>query len=155
MMNHSLTKSMLFLASGNILQKYNAREISKIQGLLKVLPITGTIFLLGLLAIAGTPPFSIFASEVNVFISIFAADRAWLGVILILLLAVIFAGIAATLFKVFYGNVDRNEIPSGETNLPGALAMSVLLIAIIVTGIYMPDGLKDLFLAAQQIVLGG
>jgi hydrogenase-4 component F len=155
MMNHSLTKSMLFLASGNILQKYNAREISKIQGLLKVLPITGTIFLLGLLAISGTPPFSIFSSEVNVFISIFDADQPWLGVVLILLLAVIFAGIAATLFKVFFGTVDRNEIPSGETNLPGVLAMGVLLIAIIVTGVYMPAGLKDLFLAAQQIVLGG
>ncbi len=155
MMNHSLTKSMLFLASGNILQKYNAREMSKIQGLLKVLPITGTIFLLGLLAISGTPPFSIFSSEVNVFISTFDADLAWLGVVLILLLAVIFAGIAATLFKVFFGTVDRNEIPAGETNLPGALAMGVLLIAIIVTGLYMPAGLKDLFLAAQQIVLGG
>ena len=155
MMNHSLTKSMLFLASGNILQKYNAREISKIQGLLKVLPITGIVFLLGLLAISGTPPFSIFSSEVNVFISIFDADLAWLGVVLILLLAIIFAGFAATLFKVFFGDVDRNQIPSGETNLPGALAMGVLLIAIIVTGVYMPEGLKDLFLAAQQIVLGG
>ncbi len=155
MMNHSLTKSMLFLASGNILQKYNAREISKVQGLLKVLPITGTIFLLGLLAISGTPPFSIFSSEVNVFISIFDADHAWLGVVLILLLAVIFAGIATTLFKVFFGTVDHNEIPSGETNLTGALAMGVLLIAIIITGVYMPAGLKDLFLAAQQIVLGG
>lgn len=155
MMNHSLTKSMLFLASGNILQKYQAREISKIRGLLKVLPITGTIFLLGLLAISGTPPFSIFSSEVNVFISIFDADQAWLGVMLILLLAVIFAGIAATLFKVFYGPVDQNELTSGETNLAGSLAMGVLLIAIIVTGIYMPAGLKDLFLAAQQIVLGG
>jgi len=155
MMNHSLTKSMLFLASGNILQKYNAREISKIQGLLKVLPITGTIFLLGLLAISGTPPFSIFGSEVNVFISIFDAGHTWLGVVLILLLAGIFAGFATTLFKVFFGEVDRNLIPSGETNLPGALAMGVLLIAIIVTGVYMPEGLKDLFLAARQIVLGG
>lgn len=155
MMNHSLTKSMLFLASGNILQKYNAREISKISGLLKVLPVTGTLFLLGLLAISGTPPFSIFSSEVNVFISIFHADQTWLGVLLILLLAVIFAGIAATLFQVFFGSPDTEDIQAGETNLPGAVAMGVLLIAIIVTGIYLPDGLKDLFLAAQHIVLGG
>ena len=146
---------MLFLASGNILQKYNAREISKIRGLLKVLPLTGTLFLLGLLAISGTPPFSIFSSEVNVFISIFDADQEWLGIVLILLLAVIFAGIAATLFKVFFGNEDSDEMKPGETNLPGALAMSVLLIVIIVTGIYLPEGLKDLFLAARQIVLGG
>lgn len=155
MMNHSLTKSMLFLASGNILQKYHAREISKIQGLLKVLPVTGTIFLLGLLAISGTPPFSIFSSEINVFISIFDANLTWLGVVLILLLAIIFAGIAVTLFKVFFGNADQSEIKTGEINLPGVIAMGVLLIVIIVTGIYLPDGLKDLFMAAQHIILGG
>ena len=155
MMNHSLTKSMLFLASGNILQKYNAREISKIRGLLKVLPFTGVIFLLGLLAISGTPPFSIFGSEVNVFVSIFDADQAWLGIVLILLLAIVFAGIAATLFKVFYGEVDTSLIEPGETNLPGVFAMGVLLIIIIVTGVTMPEGLKGLFLAARQIVLGG
>jgi len=155
MMNHSLTKSMLFLASGNILQKYNAREISKIQGLLKTLPITGTVFLLGLLAISGTPPFSIFGSEVNVFISVFNADQAGLGIVLILLLAIIFAGIAATLFRVFFGSADAGQVQPGETNLPGALAICVLLIAIVVTGLYLPDGLKDLFIAARQIVLGG
>lgn len=155
MMNHSLTKSMLFLATGNILQKYNAREISKISGLLKVLPVTGTIFLLGLLAISGTPPFSIFASEVNVFVAIFDGNKPWLGVVLILLLAVIFAGIAATLFKVFFGEFDHEKIKPGEINIPGNIAICVLLVGIIVTGIYMPEGLKNLFLAAQHIVMGG
>lgn len=155
MMNHSLTKTMLFLSSGNILQKYNAREISKISGLLKVLPITGPIFLLGLLAISGTPPFSVFGSEVNVFISIFDAGHPWLGILLILLLAVIFAGIAATLFKIFFGDCDNGEIQAGETNLPGDLAMGILLVVIVVTGIYLPDGLKDLFISAQHIILGG
>jgi len=155
MMNHSLTKSMLFLASGNILQKYNAREIDKVRGLLRTLPITGPVFLLGLLAISGTPPFSIFTSEVNVFISIFHAEYPLLGVVLILLLAVIFAGIAATLFKIFFGEVDASQIQTGETNLPGALAAMVLLVAILVTGLYLPEGLKDLFQAAQHIILGG
>ena len=146
---------MLFLSSGNILQKYNAREISKISGLLKVLPVTGPIFLLGLLAISGTPPFSIFGSEVNVFISIFDANHPWLGVMLILLLAVIFAGIAATMFKIFFGDGDTVEMQAGEINLPGAVVMGILLIVIVVTGIYLPDGLKALFIAAQHIILGG
>lgn len=155
MMNHSLTKSMLFLASGNILQKYGVREISKVSGLLRMLPVTGPIFLMGLLAISGVPPFSIFGSEVNVFIAIFHDSKPWLGVVLILLLAIVFAGIAATLFGIFFGSADKNEIPAGETNLPGALAMGVLLILIVVTGLSLPDGLSELFNAARQIVLGG
>lgn len=155
MMNHSLTKSMLFLASGNILQKYGVREISKVSGLLKVLPVTGPIFLMGLLAISGVPPFSIFGSEINVFIAIFHDGKPWLGIALILLLAVVFAGIAATMFGIFFGSAESRKIPAGETNLPGALAMGFLLILIVVTGIYLPDGLSDLFMAARQIVLGG
>ena len=85
-----------------------------------------------------------------------------MGVVLILLLAVIFAGIAATLFKIFFGEADLRHIQSGktqiwngETNLPGAIATVVLLVAILVTGIYLPEGLKDLLHAAQQIIMGG
>jgi len=155
MINHSFTKTMLFLASGSILQKYGTREISKIQGLLKVLPFTGTAFLLGLFAISGTPPFSVFASEFNVFISIFAANNFLLGVVFIFLLALIFVGIAVTLFKVFYRDFNMESLKPGETNIPGAAVTLVLLVIISVSGLYMPDTLKDLITAAQRIIIGG
>ncbi|HZK61694.1 MAG TPA: proton-conducting transporter membrane subunit, partial [Anaerovoracaceae bacterium] len=155
MINHSFTKTMLFLASGSILQKYGTREISKIQGLLKVLPFTGTAFLLGLLAISGTPPFSVFASEFNVFISIFAANNFLLGVAFIFLLALIFVGIAVTLFKVFYGNFNIESLKPGETNIPGAAVTLVLLVIISVSGLYMPDALKYLITVAQRNIIGG
>jgi len=156
MINHSFTKSMLFLASGNILQKYNTREISKIRGLLKILPVSGMAFLLGLFAISGTPPFSIFASEVNVFLSVFSVKNYILGGAFILLLAFIFAGIAVTLFKVFYGEPAKDaDIEQGEINKPGAAVLIVLLVIILVTGLYMPELLKDLITSAQMIIIGG
>lgn len=167
MINHSFTKSMLFLASGNILQKYGTREISKIRGLLKTLPVTGSVFLLGLFAISGTPPFSIFSSEVNVFLSIFSAGNYILGGVFILLLAFIFAGIAVALFKIFFGepvsgagslqagagNPD-GVVKPGEINRPGAAVLAVLLVIISVTGLYMPELLLDLITSAQAIIGG-
>jgi hydrogenase-4 component F len=42
------------------LQKYDTKQISKIKGVFKDLPVSATVFLLGLFAIAGTPPFSVF-----------------------------------------------------------------------------------------------
>lgn len=156
MINHSFTKSMLFLSSGSILQKYGTREISRIKGLLKALPVSGMAFLLGLLAITGTPPFSIFASEVNVFLSIFSAKNYILGGAFILLLAVIFAGIAVTLFKVFFGEpVTETAFEKGEINKPGAAVLIVLLAVILATGLYMPELLKDLITSAQRIIIGG
>jgi hydrogenase-4 component F len=156
MINHSFTKSMLFLSSGNILQKYGTRDISKIRGLLKTLPVSGMAFLLGLFAISGTPPFSIFASEVNVFLSIFSAKNYILGSAFIILLALIFAGIAVTLFKVFFGEPAADApITKGEINKPGTAVLIVLLVVILATGLYMPDLLKDLITSAQRIIIGG
>lgn len=155
MINHSFTKAMLFLASGNILQKYGTRTISNIRGLLNILPASGMAFLIGLLAISGTPPFSIFASEVNVFLSVFAAGHPVIGAIFILLLAFIFVGIAVTLFRIFYGEGETEYRHPGETNLPGAAVLLIFLLIISVTGIYMPDVMKELITSAQRIIIGG
>ena len=146
---------MLFLSSGNILQKYETRTISGIKGLLKVLPISGIAFLVGLFAISGTPPFSIFSSEINVFLSVFSEGRLALGAVFILLLALVFVGIAVTLFGMFYGDDDTEERKPGETNLPGAAVLIVLLLIISTTGLFMPDAVRELLDSAQKLMIGG
>lgn len=159
MINHSLTKSMLFLASGSILQKYGTKDIVKIKGLLKLLPVSGTAFLLGLFAIAGTPPFSIFTSEFNIIAAIFQTDHFILGTAVVFLLAAVFVGIAMNLLSIFYGQQGGGDeaasIPAGEPNLPGALTMAILLIAIAVSGLVMPESFTALIWSAQSIIMGG
>jgi hydrogenase-4 component F len=154
MINHSLTKSMLFLSSGSVLQKYDTKQILKIKGIVKLLPVTGTVFLLGLIAIAGTPPFSVFSSELAVMAAIFQGGSFWLGAVVILLLAVVFAGIALTMFKMFFGQPPKDLVP-GETNIPGAVCLSVFLIAVVAGGVFMPDAVKDLINSARSIIIGG
>ncbi|MBP8641367.1 MAG: hydrogenase 4 subunit F [Oscillospiraceae bacterium] len=153
--NHSLTKSMLFLSSGNILQKYNTKQISKITGVLKVLPVSGLAFLIGLFAITGTPPFSIFSSELSIIVSAFQTSHRFIGVIFVVLLAVVFAGFAVTLFKMFYIKTGEDIPKSGEVNIPGTVCIIALLIVITITGIFMPDGVKNLLTQAQSIITGG
>ena len=155
MINHSLTKSMLFLASGNILHKYGTRNISDIKALLKIMPYTGAAFIVGLFAISGTPPFSIFSSELNVLVSIFTEDRFILGSVLIILLALIFAGIAVTLFKVFHDTDDQTPEMTRETKSWGVGVLLILLILVSTMGIYMPTGLSNLITNAQLIITGG
>lgn len=154
MINHSFTKSMLFLSSGQILSKYNSKRIAKIKGVLQLLPVSGTAFLLGLFAIAGTPPFSIFASEFSILVSIFEIKNFLLGSVFLLLLAVVFVGIALNLFKIFYGNIENHVVP-GEINLPGTAVVVILLIVISITGVFIPNELKILILKAKNIIIGG
>lgn len=155
MINHSFTKSMLFFSSGSILQKYGSKEISKISNLLKILPITGTVFMLGLFAIAGIPPFSVFSSELNIIAAIFETKGFLIGSMLIILIAVIFVGIAITLFKVFYQNDAEIDIKPGEYNIMGSIVTIVLLAIILITGMYMPYELRTLIKNAQIIIVGG
>ncbi|HZK02760.1 MAG TPA: proton-conducting transporter membrane subunit [Anaerovoracaceae bacterium] len=153
MINHSFTKSMLFLCSGSILQKYNTKHIAKVKSVLKLLPFTGTAFLIGLFAIAGTPPFSVFASEFGILISIFNEGNYLVGAALALLFALIFAGIAVALFRIFYGKADQNIKP-GEINTVGAVVVIILLLIISITGLAMPKTIIDLITEAQIIISG-
>ena len=157
MINHSFTKSMLFLSSGTILQKYGTRSIRKVRGLTKALPVTGTVFLLGLIAIGGTPPFSVFASEFNVLASIFQAKGFLLGATVTLLLSLVFVGIVYTLFNMFHDKKDGDVevVPPGEGNIAGAVVLVMLLVIIAVTGIFLPVALKHLIDSAQQLIIGG
>lgn len=155
MINHSLTKSMLFLSSGNILQKYNTKQISKITGLLKVLPVSGLAFLIGLFAITGTPPFNVFSSELLIIVSTFQTNHLFLGSVVVILLAIVFAGFAVALFKIFYKKTGEDIPEPGEINIPGSVCIIALLVVITVTGIFMPDGVKDLLTQAQSIITGG
>lgn len=69
--NHAVTKSLMFLSFGHIINRYElaartqGREFkpTQITGVLRSMPITGGILTLGGLALVGMPPFNIFYSE--------------------------------------------------------------------------------------------
>ncbi len=62
-LNHSLFKSLLFLATGSVLHATNQRSLGKLGGLIRRMPWVATLALLGTLAIAGLPPLNGFVSE--------------------------------------------------------------------------------------------
>lgn len=153
--NHAFTKSMLFLSSGNVYLKYKSKEISKVTGLLKILPVTGTAFLLGLFAIAGMPPFSVFSSELNIIIASFDSDHTALGIMLILLISLVFAGMAASMLAMFFGEAKNKDIVRGDINYPGTAVVIILFAVIAVMGLYMPRQLAVLIVSASGIIMGG
>ena len=62
-LNHSLFKSLLFYAAGSIYQQSHTQNMENLGGLIKSMPKTAVIFLIGALAIGGLPPFNGFVSE--------------------------------------------------------------------------------------------
>ncbi|MGH8150187.1 MAG: proton-conducting transporter membrane subunit [Steroidobacteraceae bacterium] len=63
MLNHSAYKTLLFIGAGGIGTTVGHDDMNRLGGLLKNLPLFGTVFLLGCFAIASLPPFNGFVSE--------------------------------------------------------------------------------------------
>jgi formate hydrogenlyase subunit 3/multisubunit Na+/H+ antiporter MnhD subunit len=61
-LNHSLFKSLLFFNAGSVYQATHTRNIEHLGGLMKKMPYTAILFLIGSLAICGLPPFNGFIS---------------------------------------------------------------------------------------------
>jgi formate hydrogenlyase subunit 3/multisubunit Na+/H+ antiporter MnhD subunit len=70
-LNHSLFKSLLFYAAGNLYLKTHTRDIGKLGGLIRKMPYTAVAFLIGAVAISGLPPFNGFISEFLIYAGLF------------------------------------------------------------------------------------
>lgn len=62
-LNHSIFKELLFFAAGSAYLKSHTRNIEQLGGLIKKMPYTALLFIVGSVAICGLPPFNGFISE--------------------------------------------------------------------------------------------
>ena len=152
--NHAMTKTMLFLSSGNVYLKYHTKNISGIKGLIKTMPVTGIVFVLGIFAITGMPPFGIFMSEFNTVVAAFFTENFWAAGILLFFIAIVFAGFIKQLSKVFFGRCDNSEIKNGEIDFVGPAVLVVLLSIVLLMGVYIPEPLNKIMEASRDIILG-
>jgi len=69
--NHAVAKGLLFLSAGSVLHGAGSRDLERLGGLLRRMPWTGSLTLLGAVAIAGLPPLNAFASEWLIYLGLF------------------------------------------------------------------------------------
>lgn len=63
LLNHSLFKSVLFLGAGSVWFRTGHRDIEKLGGIGKKMPVISIAMLVGLMAMAALPPLNGFAGE--------------------------------------------------------------------------------------------
>ncbi|MDE1727856.1 MAG: hydrogenase 4 subunit B [Thaumarchaeota archaeon] len=61
--NHAFFKGLLFMGAGSVAHATHTKDIEKLGGLVKQMPWTSMLFLIGAVSIAGLPPFNGFVSE--------------------------------------------------------------------------------------------
>jgi formate hydrogenlyase subunit 3/multisubunit Na+/H+ antiporter MnhD subunit len=107
-LNHSIFKSLLFLATGSVLHATNQRSLGKLGGLIRSMPWVASLALIGTLAIAGLPPLNGFVSEwllLQSFLYTPEIPHAFLNMLIPLGAAVLAltAALAAYVMVKFYG----------------------------------------------------
>ena len=154
MLNHALTKSMLFFSTGNILLKFKSKLMEDVRGLGKVMPITAIVFFAGALAITGSPPFSVFLSEITILYAGVSQGQFLVVGLLLLFLTIIFGAMVYHVGRMVFGEPSP-EVQKGEVTRTGVVVLLVLLAAILITGLIVPDFLANLLNQITALFPGG
>jgi hydrogenase-4 component F len=126
MLVHSFTKSAIFVTVGHAAHIAGTQSIDHIRGLIRTQPAVGWSLLIGVVAIAGFPPFGVFTSE---FLLLTATMQAqpWLTVALLAGLAVAFAGLFRHLHPMVYGTAPQGQQPVQANMLPVLTHLALVL----------------------------
>ena len=141
--NHSLTKAALFLVAGNILAEYRTKSTSEVRGVLRVLPVSGMLWIAGFFAITGSPPFGCFSSELTILKAAFDDGRGVVAIVYLALLAVIFVGMATAVLGMAQGPAPAAHAGAGRERLLTVAPAGVLAALVLLLGVYVPPVVRS------------
>lgn len=139
---NGMTKGVLFLSAGNIHRAFGSKSIDQVRGAIRLLPMSGSLFLAGFLAITGSPPFGPFISEFAILNGAFDTRRFGVAGLFLFLLLLVFIGMGATVLQVVQGQpparVRQNVYRDGWLTVTPIVLFMVL---VLVLGLYIPEPL--------------
>lgn len=117
LMNHALLKGALFMGVGIIDHETGTRDIRKLSGLKKVLPLTHIIMLLSALSMAGIPFLNGFLSKEMFFDGlVHASELPQFNIVLTVIITSV--GVIASIFTLIYALYMIKEVFWGEFEKP-------------------------------------
>lgn len=152
--NHSFTKGMLFFVAGNILNATQTKSTVEVRGLLRLLPLSGALWVAGFLAITGSPPFGPFLSELTILKGALDQGRGAVAAAYLIFLAVIFIGMASAVLKMAQGKSNLKPAETQRETFLSIAPPTALLLLVLMLGVYIPPVLNAALREAAQ-ALGG
>jgi len=160
-LNHALFKSLLFLGAGAVVRATGTREIDRLGGLARQMPLTALAFGIGSVAIVGLPPLNGFVSEWVVAQGLL---RGVQGAMLPALVALgiaglgLIGGLALACFSRVTGGVflGRPRGPVAKARDEPGLVVPMLTLAVlcVVLGAYPAIAVRPAAAAVATIVAG-
>ncbi|MDQ6996150.1 MAG: hydrogenase 4 subunit F [Mariprofundus sp.] len=144
---HSLVKSAIFFTVGHAAQAMATQKMSEIRGLIRHHPGIGWGLLIGVVAIAGFPPFGVFISEFLLFTAALQS-YPWTVVPLLLGLLVAMAGLFRFVQPMVYGDVPEHARTIHVNMTPVYIHLTLALLL----GLSIPSFLADWYSQAADLI---
>ncbi len=153
--NHSMFKSLLFLASGAVEYSTGTRNMKEMGGLNRKMPVTGGTALAGAMSLAGIPPFAGFWSKLVIIVAAVQAHHmklaAWAALMSIITIVYVFR---ITRYA-FLGELKEKLAGIKEVPLLMRVSLIILALACILGGLVLLPQVRKMFLSPAVRVLIG
>ncbi len=141
-LNHSLFKSLLFYSAGSIYQQSHTQNIENLGGLIKLMPGTAVIFLIGALAIGGLPPFNGFISEFLIYNGLIqGVHTSSISQIILLVLSLaglsIIGGLSVLTFTKAFGTIFLGQPRTTLPHQPQEVSLLMLVPQYFIVGVML------------------
>jgi hydrogenase-4 component F len=142
--HNGICKAGLFMAVGNIHRAYGSKSTDEVQGVLRRLPVSGALLLVGFFAITGSPLFGPFVSEYQMLSGAFAAGRFWPAMAFLALLFLVFLGMGNTLVNCSLGPAPENANSTRfRDNFAMVAPIAICMLLTLILGVYNPPFLTE------------
>lgn len=160
-MHNTLNKGILFFLAGFVWRTFHSNRIREVGGLLHRDPLAGVLFLAGLCATCGLPPFGMFFSELGILLASAQTSHWWVLALYTVTLSIVFVGVMTAMLPMVFGEPTERigTTPLSDPSrrwrralmLGSAAALAALAFCL---GAYQPDAVTHALREAALTVNG-
>ncbi len=135
-LNHAVFKGLLFLTSGSVLYATGTKDLNKLGGLMKIMPVSALVAGIAALSISGVPPFSGFASKWTIISSTLLAGKQMFVLVVFGIIALFTSAVTLSCYVKFFGMTFTSAGHEWNTGkevkeVPGTMLLPKVILAVL------------------------
>ena len=136
MFSHGIMTALFFAVVGVIYDRAHTREIPKLGGFARLMPLVAAAFVVGGMVSMGMPGFSGFVAEFPIFMGLWRY-QPWIAIVASISIVITASYIIRVIGRVFFGKMPEEFVGKiGDVTALDKVALFVLSAVMIVIGVY-------------------
>ena len=136
MFSHGIMTALFFAVVGVIYDRAHTREVPRLGGFAKLMPLVAGAFVVGGMVSMGMPGFSGFVAEFPIFMGLWRY-QPWIAIVASISIVITASYIIRIIGKVFFGKMPEEFVGHfGDVTVLDKVALALLSAILIVVGVY-------------------